>query len=67
MKRPTWTMILTAARKFGVALVGLAATALAQGLLPEQWRPWAAVVVALGTALGVYGIGNTSTPQRPQG
>ncbi len=51
---PTWTRILTDARKFGVALLGLLVTAMAQGLVPEKYQPWAAVAIALGTALGVY-------------
>lgn len=42
------------ARKAVVALVGVVAQAVNLGLLPEQWQEWAAVVIALATAVGVY-------------
>jgi hypothetical protein len=47
---------LAPVRKAAAAVVGLVAQAFAAGLLPESWRPWAAVVIAAGTAAGVYGV-----------
>lgn len=46
----------------GAALQALAyaATAADSGLLPEAWRPWASVVIALATALGVYRVPNAT-------
>lgn len=46
----------------GVALQGLAlaATAVDSGLLPEAWRPWGGVIIALATAAGVYAVPNRS-------
>ena len=66
MKRPDWTKVLTTARKFGAALLGVLTMAVTQGLIPEEWRPWAAVLVALGTALGVYSAGNAPALDRSQ-
>lgn len=61
MPRPTWTRVLTDARKFGAALVGAVAIAVAQGVVPEKYAPWAAVILALGTAVGVYKAENVPT------
>ncbi len=51
--------ILTTARKWGIALIGAAAQLVAAGLLPDNLKPWGAVVLALATALGVYAVPNT--------
>lgn len=64
MSRPTWTRVLTRARKLGVALLGvlgIAAAVAASGVLPEPLARWAPVVVALATAAGVYRVPNTGT------
>lgn len=63
MNTPTWMKVTTEARKFGVALIGVIATLTAQGLIPEPYDKWAAVLVALGTALGVYTAENTTTEE----
>ena len=54
--------VATTARKWGIAVVGVLAQAAASGLLPEQYQPWGAVVIALATALGVYGVRNHPAP-----
>lgn len=46
-------------RKALVAVVGVLAQIPAASL-PEAWRPWVAVAIALFTALGVYTVPNTS-------
>jgi hypothetical protein len=59
---------LAAYRKYYVALLGilgqfvaLLATADQSGLIPEKYRSWVVVVVALATALGVRRAPNGST------
>jgi hypothetical protein len=59
--RKAWIAVAGA----GLQALALAATAAGSGLLPESWRPWASVVIALATALGVYGIPNTRPPLEP--
>lgn len=49
---------LVAVTGAGLQLLAFAATAADSGLLPESWRPWAAVVIALATAAGVYRVPN---------
>lgn len=47
------------ARKATVAAIGLLATLEAQGLIDDpQTARWVAVIVAAGTALGVYAVPN---------
>lgn len=61
MTRPTWTRVLTRARKLGVALLGVLgvlAVIAGSGLLPEPYARWAPVIVSLATALGVYRVPN---------
>lgn len=67
MNRPAWTRVRSDARKFGVALLGLLATAAAiadqaagTNVLPPELARWAPVVVAVATALGVYKVRNTT-------
>lgn len=68
MSRPTWTQLLTRARKTGVALLGALAVAAAVtdqalqlGVLPDDVARWAPVLIALATAAGVYRATNTGT------
>ena len=49
-------------RKFALAALGGLAQVAAAGLLPEQYRPWATVVLAVATALGVYAVPNAPLP-----
>jgi len=56
-------------RKAAVAVLGALAQllvvldeALSVGVLPEAWVPWVRVALALGTALGVYGVRNSRGP-----
>lgn len=49
-------------RKAAVAVAGVLGQVLAAGVLPPTWQPWAAVALALATALGVYQVPNA--PQR---
>jgi len=46
------------ARKFLVALLGFAASAVAAGIVPEPYDQWVTVAVAGLTALGVYRVPN---------
>lgn len=55
---PNYHRVFTEARKFGVAVLGLAATVAASDAVPERYRGWAQVVLALATALGVYHVEN---------
>ena len=48
--------------KFLVALAGVVAQVIALGLVPARYEPWAAVAVALFTALGVYQVKNKPKP-----
>lgn len=50
------------ARKAGVAVVGVAATALSMGALKSPWNEIATAVVAVGTYLGVYATKNVTQP-----
>ena len=52
-------MTVAQVRKALVAVLGVAAQVPATAL-PEAWRPWAAVVVALATAVGVYAVPNAA-------
>lgn len=53
-----WLKVLAPVRKAAVAVLGVAAQVAALGLLPEAWKPWAAVVIAVATAEGVYQVPN---------
>lgn len=55
--------MLARTRKALVAVAGVAAQAVALGVLPQQWQLWGAVVVALATALGVYVAPNAPAPR----
>ena len=55
-----WQDVLVETRKTVVAVVGIAAMLLAQGVLSDNYAKYAAMVVAIGTALGVY-----ATPNAP--
>lgn len=46
-------------RKFVVALVTAAASALSLGLIPDPWDGWTTVAVAALGAIGVYAVPNT--------
>lgn len=68
MTRPTWTRLLTDARKLGAALLGvlaIAATVAASpallDVLPDRYARWAPVVIALASAVGVYRAKNAGT------
>jgi hypothetical protein len=50
------------ARKAVVALAGTVGQALNAGLVPEEWRPWVAIGLAVATALGVYAAPNDPAP-----
>lgn len=48
-------------RKAITAALGLAVTLVLlvpEELVPEQWRPWVGVILALGTVAGVYRVKN---------
>lgn len=45
-------------RKYAVAVVGVLVQVVSAGVLPDEYQPWGAVVVALATALGVYQVPN---------
>ena len=47
-------------RKYAVAVIGVLVQVASAGVLPEKYQPWAAVVVALATALGVYHVPNAT-------
>ena len=49
-------------RKGVVAALGIACQLVAAGLLPPAWQPWGAVVLAAGTAAGVYAVPNRPLP-----
>ena len=51
-------MSLATVRKFAAAIAGALAQAVAAGVLPEQYAKWAAVAIAIATALGVYAVPN---------
>lgn len=44
--------------KFVTALIGAAAIAVTTFTVPDHWKPYAAVLIALATALGVYRVPN---------
>jgi precorrin isomerase len=52
-------------RKYAVAAIGVAAAAATQlaPVLPEEWKPWAAVIVAVAVAVGVRQAANTEPPK----
>lgn len=54
----TWAMV----RKFVVAVLGAIAIALTQGLIEGTAAKWAAAVIAVATAAGVYVVPNTPAP-----
>ena len=51
---------LNEARKTGVTILGIVAAVASQGMLPDPEAKWAAVIVALATALGVYHVPNVT-------
>ena len=53
------------AKAIAALVVVGASEAITYGVLPESWRPWAQVVVAVGAATGVYGIRNAPAPVPP--
>lgn len=59
-------LTVASVRKFLAAVVGVVAQAVAAGTLPDSWKPWAAIVLAVATAAGVFGIRNVDPPPRPQ-
>jgi len=52
---------LSRCRKFLVGVAGVAVQAVQMGLVPEQYRPWGAVVLATAVALGIYVTPNATT------
>lgn len=61
-------MNLATIRKAVTAAIGLAVTLVLlvpEDTIPEQWRPWVGVVLALGTVAGVYRIRNDPKPPQP--
>lgn len=61
-------MNLARVRKAVTAAIGLAVTLVLlvpEDTVPEQWRPWVGVILALGTVAGVYRVRNDPKPPRP--
>ena len=58
--------LFTSARKWGVALAGVLAQVIAANVLPDRWQHWAAGLLALLTALGVYGVENVPRKGTPR-
>jgi len=56
--------LFTTARKWGVALAGVLAQVVAANVLPDRWQHWAASLLALLTALFVYGVENAPAVPR---
>ena len=54
----------TAKAVAALVVVG-AGEAITYGVLPESWRPWAQVVVAVGAAAGVYQTRNAPAVAPP--
>jgi hypothetical protein len=50
--------VLSEARKAIVAVLGVAATAVANGLITGTAVKWVSVAIAVATALGVYAVPN---------
>jgi hypothetical protein len=50
------------ARKYLVALMGVAAQLVAAGLIPDPWAGRVQLVLALATAVGVYAAPNAPPP-----
>lgn len=48
--------------KFIVAIVGAVATAVSEGLVPEDWNSYLTVAIVFLTALGVYQVPNEEKP-----
>lgn len=46
------------ARKFIAAIIGALTTALAVGVLPQEYAGWLTIAIAFLTALGVYAVPN---------
>lgn len=59
---PDWVKLTTKAKKFGVSLLGFAASCAALGLLPEPWNQWVTAGITFLTAIGVYTAKNEKTP-----
>jgi hypothetical protein len=60
------TLTLAQVRKFLVALVAAAAQAINLGLVPDRYKPYVGVAVALLGALGVYAVPNGDGPISPR-
>jgi hypothetical protein len=50
------------AKAIAALVVVGAGEAITYGVLPENWRPWAQIVVAVGAYAGVYRIPNRPAP-----
>lgn len=46
------------ARKFVAALIGALTTAVAVGVLPNEYNAYVAIAISFATALGVYAVPN---------
>jgi hypothetical protein len=55
------------AKAIAALVVVGAGEAITYGILPESWRPWAQVVVAVGAAAGVYQTRNAPATVPPKG
>lgn len=53
-------------RKLLVALTGALGQGLDVGLVPDQYKPYVSVVLALATAYGVYQVPNADGPVSPR-
>lgn len=57
---------LARVRKTVVTIIGMAVTLVLlvpQDAIPERWRPWVGVLLAVGTVAGVYSVRNQPPPR----
>jgi len=67
LEHAEFTMNLAQIRKAIVAALGFAVTlvlVVPENMIPEAWRPWVGVILALGTVAGVYRVRNDQPDQK---
>lgn len=60
-------MTFAQVRKAAVAAAGIVGQVVAAGVIPDSYLPWTSILIAVLTAVGVYGVPNAPIDQTTKG